>query len=985
MARRQALSRSGKSAAVANGRAQSMAAPTRPTRNEAKPAVQTSSANGSANGNSARAAALARRKALSTSGKSALAQTDRTRRSTHRLNGVAANGAANGQTALQTAAAPAPVAAAPAAAAEAAPASQVTSQASRRFVRPPVIKANSTREIALARRKALSSRGKVATKTADRVRDAKTCRRSAAVQAGANTTANPANAETAAAKSAPSASQPTRAAARTKGGLGKVSRVVPRTKPVMAPGRAASLARRRAQASRGKAGLSAAGISPAQAVRTSNPEMSGRELARALRAQRSQNGNAGKKKCAPSGRQRRNCLTGESAVRAAQDQPWKVGASETTHGQTVTGTQVGRKASVTGDEASTCRIITGTEYMGADIFREFCQTDPTPSVMRGGVSATSVGNAVTGNRVGRSPKVTGDEPGTCKRVTGTEYVGAEQTQSYCGITPEPHPAKVARGQTPKNKPVTGNLVLRSERVTGNEAGFNRQLTGTPYTQLGEGGAPPKVQKSMTLQGHVVTGTYVGRRERMTGDEMGSCRTITGDEYIGLEQYQSFCNTRPEPSDQKVGRSSTITGETITGTMTGRSPKVTGDEPGVCKAITGTPYAGLEQYSQFCEVPQTNMAMARMYASKRAAGAPMTGIQPGIGGVVTGTERGACETVSGTPYLGDDQQAAVCKRPMGARNGRAVNGSAGNGAAQSRPSRQSSPAVMNGQAAANGAAINGAAMNGAAQGNGLMAANGQAMANGQAVNGQMAQMTQMTMDGQAAVVTNGMANGSGMNGAAMNGAAAMAPINGSMNGSMNGVPLNGAALNGGANGANGQYEQFTTQAANGANGIASNGHLPWEDFSTKPPMHASAMLRNNGRVTGNRYENGHITGPFGMAAGKVTGTEEARFGRPPAPAVENPQPTEIDGRVKARITGEGQDAGLKITGDDWELSNRVTGTEGRWAEVRNPTRRGGPMSAMAMLRKGPRNEDLPPPVNKVTGSSGNTDAGALVTYSGGARG
>ena len=32
------------------------------------------------------------------------------------------------------------------------------------------------------------------------------------------------------------------------------------------------------------------------------------------------------------------------------------------------------------------------------------------------VSATSHGNRVTGNEVGRSEKVTGDEPGTCKNI-----------------------------------------------------------------------------------------------------------------------------------------------------------------------------------------------------------------------------------------------------------------------------------------------------------------------------------------------------------------------------------------------------------------------------------------------------------------------------------------------------------------------------------------------------------------------------------------
>jgi hypothetical protein len=92
--------------------------------------------------------------------------------------------------------------------------------------------------------------------------------------------------------------------------------------------------------------------------------------------------------------------------------------------------------------------------------------------------------------------------------------------------------------------------------------------------------------------------------------------------------------------------------------------------------------------------------------------------------------------------------------------------------------------------------------------------------------------------------------------------------------------------------------------------------------------------------------------------------------------------EFEGRVKSRITGEGQDAGLKVTGDDWDRGN-VTGTEGPFATLRNPTIRMAPAHAMAVVQK--RNEELPMPNSKVTGGSGNTEKGSLITYSGGARG
>ena len=166
--------------------------------------------------------------------------------------------------------------------------------------------------------------------------------------------------------------------------------------------------------------------------------------------------------------------------------------------------------------------------------------------------------------------------------------------------------------------------------------------------------------------------------------------------------------------------------------------------------------------------------------------------------------------------------------------------------------------------------------------------------------------------------------------------------------------------------------------------ALNGQAPWQQFSVTSPSGGAAGAKGSTGVTGSQYEQGQITGPFGMAPGKVTGTEEARFGGDAQAPGQRPVVAEaFEGRTKARITGEGQDAGLKITGDDWDRGSNVTGTEGTSAVRRNPTMRAGMVSAMAVAPK--RNEELPVPNSKVTGGSGNTDKGSLITYSGGARG
>jgi hypothetical protein len=424
-----------------------------------------------------------------------------------------------------------------------------------------------------------------------------------------------------------------------------------------------ALARRSAQSGRGKAAVNTP-TTTATLARQANPELSGRDLAQTIRAQRSANGSAGTRRGQPpTGRVRPGR---ERPVGASQDQPWKVGLSETARGQSVTGTTVGRSRSVTGDEPSTCRDVTGTEYMGAEIFREFCQTEPTKPVAKVRITTTGSGNRVTGNEVGRSTKVTGDEPGTCKTITGTEYLSAEQASAFCGVTPTPSPRQTRSTQTLSGQRVSGVVAGLSGKVTGNETGAGVQPTGSQYLSAPDVNladlrtAPPKVNLTQTFSGGSVTGTRVGRSTKMTGDEPGTCRLVTGDEYVGSEQYSEFCAVKPSPLEPpKVGLSATPKGLVVSGTQTGRSGRVTGDEPGTCKAITGTPYAGMEQVSGFCAPDQQRVIAERTLPMAAARAPRMTGIQPGVGGAMTGASKGMCETVSGTPYVGGDQLEAAC--------------------------------------------------------------------------------------------------------------------------------------------------------------------------------------------------------------------------------------------------------------------------------------------------------------------------------------
>ena len=179
------------------------------------------------------------------------------------------------------------------------------------------------------------------------------------------------------------------------------------------------------------------------------------------------------------------------------------------------------------------------------------------------------------------------------------------------------------------------------------------------------------------------------------------------------------------------------------------------------------------------------------------------------------------------------------------------------------------------------------------------------------------------------------------------------------------------------------------------GTDTHGQAPegaaWTRFSVVSPARAAQQQREaNAGVTGTSYEDGNrITGPFDMAGGKVTGTEQFRFDNrefqnrqqqrqfQPTVAVVSEPPE----KPASRVTGEG--SSTKITGDDWDRGEHVTGTEGASARRRNPSRP-GPMSAMSSFER-KRNEETEWPVSRVTGSSGNTEKGSLITVSGGARG
>lgn len=296
--------------------------------------------------------------------------------------------------------------------------------------------------------------------------------------------------------------------------------------------------------------------------------------------------------------------------------PKKVNFGTTLSGAQVSGSQLERSAVTTGNESGSCRTITGTEYIGTEQYNEFCTTKPSPSPAKVSTSSTSRGGRVTGTEIGRSQKVSGDETGTCSRVTGTEYLAAEQTRTFCGTSPEPHHEKSGFGMTALKNKISGTDLNRSVEVTGGETGASRVITGSDYTDITAlrakaDVAPKKVEITHTSAGGTVSGTVVGRSAKVSGSEKGACERITGSDYLSSEEFSSFCREQPYQPPAKVGVSPTLKGQNVSGTQLGRSYSVTGDEYGACKPVTGSSYIGADQYAKFCADREVTEASNRM--------------------------------------------------------------------------------------------------------------------------------------------------------------------------------------------------------------------------------------------------------------------------------------------------------------------------------------------------------------------------------------
>ena len=300
---------------------------------------------------------------------------------------------------------------------------------------------------------------------------------------------------------------------------------------------------------------------------------------------------------------------------------------------TVTGLSYAAGRTMTGAEAGYDKPLTGTQYVGG------VEGGYRASLGKVGHASTDGGQTVSGTMVRSTIKITGDEESSDVWITGDADQRPSDDLNAKGEAFIPVGAQFQRQSQPHGQSVHGANLGRSARAVGSR----HRDTERPVEQ--------------TDGGHAVSGTAIGRSIRVTGDEPGAQRHLTGSQYLAPAAAQALIERedgRADPaSGGKVTASQTWGGQTVTGPEMEHDRRVTGSEHGACSPMTGTPYYGATGAHGWCdaEIADDEGAL-RGDRTPRA----ITGDVPLHDPMVSGTDRGANRTITGSAYFVADEVA-----------------------------------------------------------------------------------------------------------------------------------------------------------------------------------------------------------------------------------------------------------------------------------------------------------------------------------------
>jgi hypothetical protein len=292
---------------------------------------------------------------------------------------------------------------------------------------------------------------------------------------------------------------------------------------------------------------------------------------------------------------------GRSAGQVGSRQRGNAPAIEVTEaGAVITGSAVGRSGRVTGDLTGACRPVSGSQYLTPARREAACGgvgggTAPAaqlgtarPDPVTGSkvaVSATWGGQRVTGIDVEHHKRVTGDLPGNCAPLTGSQYQGPATIDGYCG----PDAAKTAtarRMQARGRLALTGDIPAPSASVSGLDRGVGRDITGTAYTRTDQPAAPPADPVTALDAQFSIRSPQRAAQLRQARPEAGDSSPITGSFAVGGGKVTGNVefNARPRA---KASNDSKPAHLKVSGEGSSKGPAISGDSWTEQSRVTGT--------------------------------------------------------------------------------------------------------------------------------------------------------------------------------------------------------------------------------------------------------------------------------------------------------------------------------------------------------------------------------------------------------------
>jgi len=443
-------------------------------------------------------------------------------------------------------------------------------------------------------------------------------------------------------------------------------------------------------------------------------------------------------------------------------------------------------------------------------------------------------------------------------------------------------------------------------------------------------ASSNLEESQTISGQSVSGTMVGQGDKkMTGAETGACQLVSGTEYLGVEEFAGSCATQPTAQAAKVTHTQTTRGQVVSGTTkVGRGESMTGNEVGTCSSITGTEYLPADQSKVYCDSSPVK--------AKAAGFSVMSRPDPGKAkNVMTNGESRKSQSVTIKSKVPSEAPQKVM------------------------PSHTANGNIATGTQVGRLEAVTGGDKGGCKN---VTGTGYQSREEAKTCNVEMPKPANK-------VVASATARGQSVTGDRSGSSVGMTGAEAGDCQTVTGTSYTGMEQSQFCS--NDQQAEMKVRQRQGANASVS-GVQPGLGGLTGAQKGACQL------VSGTHYQGSDQTAMMcdtnnaaipGESDFPLKIGQTQMYAQPMAETMHSVE------SVKEQASN--------ITGAGWDTGSKVTGTDGPWAAQRNASIRGSKGQApMGASQFRPQDSDVP--MSPITGSSGNTDTGAKVTLSGGAR-